>query len=90
MIISPKPFIEKERSLFNIGDFWEEIFDCQHPRKYEFVPGGHFVVSKNQVLLRSKKFYEKICNILIKYDEAPWAIERLESYIFDIRYKTKI
>lgn len=81
---------QDERSLFNIDDFWEEIFDCQHPREYEFVPGGHFVISKNQVLLRSKKFYEKICNILIKYEEAPWVIERLEAYIFDIRYKTKI
>ncbi len=38
--------------------------------------------------MRSKNFYKKIVQLLEKYEEALWIIERLECYIFNPKYKS--
>lgn len=57
---------------------------------YEFILGGHFGITKNHVHLRSKKVYEQIVNFLEEDLNAPWMIERLECYIFNPKYTTKL
>lgn len=73
----------------DIGSRWERIFDCPKPEYYEFIPGGHFGVTRDQVRARSKKFYENICDILLTDPVSPWIFERLECYFFCEKYRTK-
>jgi len=73
----------------NVSKYWNYLFSDSNktPEFYEFIPGGHFFISKNHVKLRSKNFYKKIIDALIEDLEAPWIIERMEGYIFDARFK---
>jgi hypothetical protein len=73
-----------------LNDYWDILFNSSTPSFYEFNPGGHFVVTKERVLNRSKTFYEKIVEILENDDIAPWNFERLECYIFNPNYISKI
>jgi hypothetical protein len=73
----------------DVDSYWDILFENPKPKMYEFVPGGHFGVSKSQVHIRSKKFYSKIVELLENDQRAPWRIERLEGYIFCPEYKTK-
>jgi len=54
------------------------------------MPGGHFVITKEQVRMRSKEFYKKIIDLLIEDDNSPWMFERLECYIFNNNLKTNL
>jgi hypothetical protein len=75
--------------LINVDKYWFLLFnEIQAPLIYEFIPGGHFVITKEHARLRSKEFYKKITELLIDDITAPWMIERLECYIFDTRFKT--
>jgi hypothetical protein len=74
----------------NVNNVWSEIFATPYPPYYEFVPGGHFSITKEQILLRSLQFYEKILFLLESNETMPWNIERLECYIFDNKIKTKL
>jgi hypothetical protein len=76
--------------LINVDKYWDIIFDEPKPFFYEFIPGGHFTISKEHVKLRSKELYKKITQLLIEDVTAPWMIERLECYIFNPKYKTKL
>jgi hypothetical protein len=73
----------------NVSKYWNYLFSDSNktPEFYEFIPGGHFFISKDHAKLRSKNFYKKIVDILIKDPGSPWIIERMEGYIFDIRLK---
>jgi hypothetical protein len=73
----------------NVDRYWEILFDEPKPNMYEFMPGGHFLISKEQVLLRPREFYKKIVDLLTSEEVAPWLIERLECYIFNEKYKIK-
>ena len=73
-----------------IVEIWNELFDAEHPNVFEFTPGGHFSISKEQILTRSLEFYEKIIILLETQEFAPWVIERLEPYIFNPHIKTKL
>ena len=75
--------------LIDVDKYWDMLFDEPKPSMYEFMPGGHFGITKEQAHLRSREFYQKICELLIDDETAPWMIERLECYIFDPKYKTK-
>ncbi len=75
---------------FNVNDYWEILFDSPAPDFYDFLPGGHFGITKENVKIRSLEFYKKIVEILETEKFSPWAIERLECYIFNKRYKAKI
>lgn len=68
----------------NLEQYWSIFFkQVPPPVEYEFVPGGHFGITREHVQLRSKEFYKKVCDLLIEDINAPWTIERLECYIFN-------
>jgi len=73
-----------------IVEIWNDLFDAEHPNVFEFTPGGHFSISKEQILTRSLDFYKKIIILLETQEFAPWVIERLEPYIFNPHIKTKL
>lgn len=74
----------------NVDRYWHILFDQQNPNYYEFIPAGHFGITKSHATIRTKCFYGKIKELLETESIAPWIIERLECYIFDPRYKAKI
>ena len=74
----------------NVDSIWELLFNNQKPNNYEFVPGGHFSITKEQILIRSLDFYKFILNLLESDITMPWNIERLECYIFNPKFKTKL
>jgi hypothetical protein len=71
----------------DVDKYWDLLFVDQKPTEYEFMPGGHFGITKEHAQLRSKEFYKKVCNLLIDDVNAPWMIERLECYIFNPKIK---
>jgi len=74
----------------NVDKYWDILFDGERPNIYEFMPGGHFSITKEHARLRSKELYKKITELLIEDINAPWMIERLECYIFNPKYKTRL
>jgi hypothetical protein len=74
----------------NIDKYWDMLFNCAKPSFYEFMPGGHFCITKEHIHLRSRELYKKIVDLLIEDVAAPWIIERLECYIFHPKFKTKL
>jgi hypothetical protein len=73
----------------NLGQAWEFFFDVEIPLHFEFTPGGHFCISKEQVHTRPLDFYKKIVLFLETNEHAPWIVERLEPYIFNLDTKIK-
>lgn len=71
----------------NVDEYWTKFFSCLPPTRYEFMPGGHFGITKEHAQLRSKDFYKQVVDLLLKEEVAPWIIERLECYIFNPTYK---
>lgn len=71
----------------NLDKHWYTFFESDHPTEYEFIPGGHFAISRDHARLRSREFYKKIVDFLTDVDAAPWMIERLECYIFNPNIK---
>ena len=71
----------------NVNKYWDLLFKDEKPTEYEFMPGGHFGITKQQAQLRSKEFYKKVCDFLLEDESAPWMIERLECYIFNPNIK---
>lgn len=79
----------------------ELIFDryfIDIPEFITFVAGAQFIVSKQAILNRSKEFYElllkdslrtDIDDVLFKSNKMPWVLERVWSYIFNPKFKTK-
>jgi hypothetical protein len=74
----------------NVDSYWENIFIQKSPPIYEFIPGGHFMITREHARLRSRDFYKNIVEFFKKDANAPWCIERLEGYIFDTKYKSLI
>jgi hypothetical protein len=74
----------------NVDEVWDILFDEPRPTIYEFIPGAHFCVSKQQIQLRPMEFYDKILKVLDKNNLAPWLLERLVCYIFNPAYKIKM
>jgi hypothetical protein len=72
----------------NVNSVWVDLFKSTSPTYYEFIPGGHFGVSKETVHIRSKKFYGRIVELLETQEKMPWNIERLEPYIFNQNYNS--
>jgi len=67
----------------DVDKYWNLLFTDQKPTEYEFMPGGHFGITKEHAQLRSREFYKKVCDLLLEDESAPWMIERLECYIFN-------
>tara|TARA_B110000503_G_scaffold142924_1_gene241650 strand:+ start:1308 stop:1955 length:648 start_codon:yes stop_codon:yes gene_type:complete len=74
-----------DKNLY-VDETWKSLFNCPHPLSYDFVPGGHFCVTKETVKIRTKEFYQHVVTLLETYDKMPWNIERLEAYIFNKNY----
>jgi hypothetical protein len=62
---------------------WNKLFSSECPNILEFTPGGHFSISKEQILCKDLEFYKEILILLENNELAPWVIERLEPYIFN-------
>jgi hypothetical protein len=77
-------------SKINVDTYWDMLFEGPRPNMYEFMPGGHFGITKEHVKLRSKELYGKVVELLESDDTAPWMIERLECYIFNPKFKAKL
>lgn len=73
--------------LIDVDSYWEKLFTSEKPFEYEFMPGGHFGITKEHAQLRSKNFYKGIIDLLLQDITAPWMIERLECYIFNPNFK---
>jgi len=71
----------------NLENSWKLFFKCECPEFFEFTPGAHFSISKNQIKLRSLTFYKKVLEFLENVDDAPYVIERFEPYIFNSTIK---
>ena len=79
----------------NLNEYWVKFFTSDLPlygsstlNRYEFIPGGHFGVTREHVQLRSRDFYKQVVDLLASDIDAPWIIERLECYMFNPQYKT--
>ena len=72
-----------------LKETWDKLFTTQFPEFIEFVPGGHFSITKSQIHIRSKAFYQEVLRILETEYIAPWVFERLEPYIFNSTIKAK-
>lgn len=70
----------------NVDSYWIKLFNDNKPPSYEFIPGGHFGITKETVMIRPKEFYGKVIELLENDETAPWMIERLECYIFNKKY----
>jgi hypothetical protein len=66
---------------------WYSIMEEEIPSIIEFVPAGHFCVTREHVHIRPLQYYEKILNVLETETESPWCIERFETYIFSNKIK---
>jgi hypothetical protein len=78
---------------FSAGEldvYWNDLFLSDPPSAYEFVPGGHFAITKDKAHMRSRDFYKRIVDTLESDEEYPWAVERFECYIYNEAYKTKL
>jgi hypothetical protein len=72
----------KEEDL-PIEQIWNMLFSSKCPDILEFTPGGHFSISKEQILSKDLEFYKEILILLESNELSPWVIERLEPYIFN-------
>lgn len=80
-------------SEINVNRYWTMLFDEPIPDgtgRYEFMPGGHFGITREHARKRSRELYAKVVELLETESSAPWMIERLECYIFNPKYKTKL
>lgn len=89
LICSSDGFPQDNNPNINVDKYWRILFENEPPYNYEFIPGGHFGITSEQIKIRSKEFYQKVVDILIDSEHTPWVIERLECYIFNPNYKTK-
>jgi hypothetical protein len=74
----------------NMDKAWVEFFNDEIPNIYEFMPGGHFGITKEHAKLRSREFYKQVVDLLSTDADSPWVIERLECYMFNPKYNTKL
>lgn len=81
---------DPHHSGLNITTVWRQLFSNPIPETFYFTPAGHFCVTKEHIHRYPKEFYMKIRKILEENPQAPWIIERLESYIFGNDIKINI
>jgi len=74
----------------NMDKAWGDFFTNEIPNMYEFMPGGHFGITKEHARLRTRNFYKQVVDLLSTDVDSPWVIERLECYMFNPKYKTKL
>jgi hypothetical protein len=67
----------------NIDGLWGLLFSSPPPNEYDFVAGCTFCVTREQILMREKSFYEKCLDTSIHRIAAPWEFERLMYNVFN-------
>jgi hypothetical protein len=90
LVCSSNGHPQDKNPLIDVDKYWYILFDVERPISYEFIPGGHFCITREHAQLRSRELYKKITELLIEDVTAPWMVERLECYIFNPAYKTKL
>ena len=83
LICQSNGFPQDRNPKINVDSYWVKLFTDNKPPNYEFIPGGHFGVTKESIKVRDKEFYHKIVKLLESDETSPWMIERLECYIFN-------
>ena len=78
---------EPNHSGLDIPTIWNQLFKIDCPDEIVFTPTGHFCATREYIQKRPLSFYKKVLNILETNEQAPWIIERLEPYIFDLNYE---
>lgn len=81
-----------------LAEVWKRLFVSNTPPFFEFNPGGHFAITKEQIHKRSKQFYGLVVELLEKgcpditndVNLFPYCIERLENYIFNENFITVV
>lgn len=74
-------------STLNIDTLWQLLFNDPAPEKYEFVPAGHFCVTRETAQGRPRELYERLVSILESSRPfCPYEVERLEAYVFNKLY----
>jgi hypothetical protein len=74
----------------NCDNVWNELFVSERPDKYyEFVPGFQMFITRENLKIRNILFYKKLLKSLEKENDLPWIIERIQTYIFDPKYKIR-
>jgi len=82
---SPKIIVGEKFGIdIEIPDFWNFLFLSKCPEMCNFCISTHFAVDKDTILIRTKNFYKKLLYILETRNEAPWEMERMLPYWFDI------
>lgn len=71
----------------DIEPVWNQLFKISCPDIITFTPTGHFCATKQHIQKRPISFYKKVLSILETNEQAPWIIERLEPYIFDLNFE---
>ena len=89
LVCSSNGHPQDKNPLIDVDKYWGILFNEPKPINYEFMPGGHFCITRGQAQSRNRELYKKITELLMEDVTAPWMIERLECYIFDTKYKTK-
>jgi hypothetical protein len=63
LICNSNGYPQDSNPNINVDSIWELLFNEPKPNNYEFVPGGHFSITKEQILKRSLDFYKSILNL---------------------------
>lgn len=87
LVCNSNGFPQDSNPRIDVNKYWNLFFECDHPEQYEFMPGGHFAITKEHARLRPLEFYKKVVDFLLEDEVAPWIVERLECYIFNPKYK---
>ena len=77
-------------NTLNLDDIWLNLFQDNPIELYPFTAGAIFIVNRNSIKLRSKKFYERCLELSINRDHSPWEFERIFPSIFNPEFKSKI
>ena len=70
-------------------EVWDELFDEERGDSVTYTPAAHFCVSKEQVHMRPKEFYQKVIELSKGREWGPWELERVTWAIFDPDIKHK-
>lgn len=70
-------------AVLDLDGLWLELFQNPHPDAYPFTAGAIFVINKETILNRSKRFYEKCLEFSISREHAAWEYERLFYAVFN-------
>lgn len=80
LVCSSNGHPQDKNPLIDVDKYWEILFSEPKPINYEFMPGGHFCITREQAQSRNRELYKKITELLIEDVTSPWMIERLECY----------